>query len=399
LIDYDRLMTILSVPRPNGSQAEAETCQSLCAWLAEQEIPHRIHSFRLYPFYFEAIGIWVILSRTLLAIAIWYRWSWPTLLIAIIGVLGGTLDVALGLPLVSWPGSCTGENILVEFGPSQPRQEVVISAHYDSKTELLDHRQRMFFLKNIRFGVILTLILGFLGPLDHYLLLQNSNLAAITFGTGIAATILLLFLSWGLGLNLSTGRFLKPSHGAVDDGAACAILLGLAKHLAAGEVPLRHTRVMLALFSGEEVNLQGSRAYVSSRDWPLPCAAVNLEVMSQDGDYVLWDKDGSVFKLSPTSSNINHAVSEAVYNMTMRRPRPGGPIISDGASFLAAGIPTAVLGTYDQVWKDTGFHRPSDCLDRVIFERLPEGVAILKRFLEKQDNIPAQSQLINCRQS
>jgi hypothetical protein len=389
LIDYQRLMTILSVPRPNGSQAEAETCQSLCTWLAEQEIPHRIHTFRLYPFYFEAIGIWIILSRTLLAIAIWSRWGWPTLLIAILGVLGGTLDVALGLPLVSWPGSCTGENILVEFEPSQPRQEVVISAHYDSKTELLDHRQRMFFLKNVRFGVILTLFLGLLGPLDHYLLLQGSHLAIVTRGTGIAATIPLLFLSWGLGLNLSIGRLLKPSPGAIDDGAACAILLGLAKELAAGELSLNHTRVTLALFSGEEVNLQGSRAYVSLRDWPMPSVAVNLEVMSQDGDYVLWEQDGSVFGLSPTSSNINHAVSEAVYNMTMRKPRLGGPIISDGASFIAAGIPTAILGTYDQVWKDTGLHRPSDCLDRVIFKRLPEGVEILKRFLEKQDKIPA----------
>jgi hypothetical protein len=389
LIDYRRLMTILSIPRPNGSQAETETCQSLCAWLAEQEIPHRIHAFRLRPFYFEAIGIWIILSRMLLAISIWSRWGWLTLLIAILGVLGGTLDVALGLPLVSWPGSCTGENILIEFEPSQPRQEVIISAHYDSKTELLDHRQRMFFLKSIRFGVMLTLFLGLLGPLDHYLFLQDADLATVTRRLGIAATIPLLFLSWGLGLNLSVGRLLKPSCGAVDDGAACAILLGLAEHLAAGQVSLNHTRVTLALFSGEEVNLQGSRAYVASRDWPMPSVAVNLEVMSQDGDYVLWERDGSVFKLSPTSPNINHALSKAVYNVTMRKPRPGGPIISDGASFLAAGIPTAILGTYDQVWKDTGFHKPTDCLDRVIFERLPEGVEILKRFLEKQDKIPA----------
>jgi hypothetical protein len=391
LIDYQRLMTILSTPRPNGSRAEAIACRSLCTWLSEQGIPHRIHDFRLYPFYFEAIGIWIILSRTLLAVAIWSRWGWPILIIAVLGVLGGTLDVALGLPLVSWPGSCTGENLLIEFGPAQPRQEVIISAHYDSKTELLDHRQRMFFLKNIRFGVVLTLFLGTLGPLNDYLLIQNSKLATTAHGIGIAGTIPLLLLSWGLGLNLSTGRLLKPSCGAVDNGAACAILLGLAKQLAAREVSLHHTRVTLALFSGEEVNLQGSRTYVSSRDWPLPSIAVNLEVMSQDGDYVLWEKDGNVFKLSPTSPEINRTLSEVVYNVTMRKPRSGGPIISDGASFLAAGIPTAVLGTYDQIWKDTGFHKPTDCLDRVVFERLPQGVEILKRFLEKQDKMPAHA--------
>lgn len=391
MIDYQRLMTILSTPRPNGSRAEAVACQSLCSWLSEQDIAHRVQDFRLYPFYFEAIGIWILLSRTLLAVAIWSRWGWLTLIIAVLGILGGTLDVVLRLPLVSWPGSCTGENILIEFEPARPRQEVVLSAHYDSKTELLDHRQRMFFLKSVRFGIMLTLFLGILGPLDDYLRIQNSNMATIAHAIGIAATIPLLLLSWGLGLNLSTGRFLKPSSGAVDNGAACAVLLGLAKQLAAGEVSLRHTRVTLALFSGEEVNLQGSRAYVSSRNWPLPSAAVNLEVMSQDGDYVLWDEDGSVFGLSPTSPEINRALSEVVNNVTMRNPRSGGPIISDGASFLAAGIPTAVLGTYDQVRKDAGFHKPADCLDRVVFERLPQGVEILKRFLEKQDETPTHA--------
>ncbi|HZD58331.1 MAG TPA: hypothetical protein VE136_16485, partial [Anaerolineales bacterium] len=69
MIEYQRLMTILSTPRPNGSWAEAVACHSLCAWLSEQDIPHRVHAFRLYPFYFEAIGIWIILSRTLLAVA------------------------------------------------------------------------------------------------------------------------------------------------------------------------------------------------------------------------------------------------------------------------------------------------------------------------------------------
>ena len=44
------------------------------------------------------------------------------------------------------------ENLVIKFSPPEPKRELILSAHYDSKTELLDHHQRMFFLKNLRLG-------------------------------------------------------------------------------------------------------------------------------------------------------------------------------------------------------------------------------------------------------
>ena len=35
----------------------------------------------------------------------------------------------------------------------------------------------------------------------------------------------MLALAWGLGLNLTMGRFVKQSRGAVDNGAWCAVLM------------------------------------------------------------------------------------------------------------------------------------------------------------------------------
>jgi Zn-dependent M28 family amino/carboxypeptidase len=104
----------------------------------------------------------------------------------------------------------------------------------------------------------------------------------------------------------------KSSQGAVDNGAACAILLGLAERVANGKITLEHTRLTLALFTGEEVNLQGSRAYARGRAFPLPTLAVNLEIMAQNGAYVYWEQDGSVFKLYPTSELANQALRDAV---------------------------------------------------------------------------------------
>lgn len=384
-VDYALLMRLLSTPRPSGSRTERQTLQALQRWLEQRRIPHKLHAFTLYPHLWLGIGLWLIFSRTLLALLIWQRSGWPALAIALLGLLGGLVDVAANLPLVTWFGATRGHNLLIELGPPAPRQELLLLAHYDTKTELLDHRQRMFFVKNLPVGILLTLALGLLGPLDHYLLASGSPAADWTYGLGLLLSLPLLFLAWGLGLNLTLGRFRPPSQGAVDNGAACAILLGLAQRVHSGALTLRHTRLTLALFTGEEVNMQGSLAYVKSRDWPLPAWALNLEVMAQDGHYVLWEQDGFSLKLWPCSSDINQAVAQAVEGVTGEAPLQVGPLNSDGGSFLRQGIPASTLGTYDRQQRDRGFHSAKDNLERVVMERLPEAVEILSTFVKDYD--------------
>ena len=191
----------------------------------------------------------MLCAQTVLAVSVWLRWGWVSSLIAVLGILGGLLDTAFDIPLVTWPGKTTGQNILIEFEAPNPRRELVISAHYDSKTELFDHRIRYFFVRNLPVGIALAIMLGILSPLENYLPVPW---IAPTYILAVALTIPLLFLVWGLGLNLWVGRLRhNPSQGAVDDGAACAILLGLAQDITDGNVPLENTRLTLALFGGE----------------------------------------------------------------------------------------------------------------------------------------------------
>lgn len=386
-MNYSDLMTLLSTPRPNGSPALDETLRSLRLWLDGRLIPHRTHTFTLYPFLWECLGAWIILSRTLLAAAAVLRWGWPALVIALLVLPGGLVDVATGFPLVSFIGRRQGESLILTFDPPDrpPSQELLLSAHADSKTELLDHRQRMFFLKSLRIGILLTVLIGVLSPVDRALLAAASPLAPWSFALQIGMCLALLFLSWGLGLNLSLGRLRPQSTGAVDNGAACAILLGLADRLQRGEIPLEKTRLTLAIFGGEEVNMQGSLAYAKGRAWPLPAAALNLEVMAQDGDYVIWDLDGFSLKLIPTAPEINRCIAQAIQAVTGHPPVHGGPVNSDGGSFLRYGIPAATLGTYHTVWHDRGFHLPSDNLSRIVPARLPEAVEILSHFARSVD--------------
>ena len=374
-VDYTELMQILSRPRPSGSAGERKTISALVDWLTERRLPFRVQAFTLYPYFLICVGLWMLCVHTLLAVSIWLRWGWVSSLIAVLGILGGLLDTAFDIPLVTWPGKTTGKNILIEFEASNPRHELVISAHYDSKTELFDHRVRYFFVRNLPAGIALAIMLGILSPLENYL---PVSWISATYILSVALTIPLLFLVWGLGLNLSLGRLRRnPSQGAVDNGAACAILLGLAQQIADGNVPLENTRLTLALFGGEEVNMQGSRAYALGREWKLPSAALNLEIMAQDGEYVFWEQDGMSLKLFPTDVRLNLAISDAVEKVTGNPARPAGPINSDGYSFMRARVPVAALGTYDCELKESGLHLPSDNLFRVEMAKLVEGVEIL----------------------
>jgi hypothetical protein len=143
--------------------------------------------------------------------------------------------------------------------------------------------------------------------------------------------------------------------------------------------------VTLALFAGEEVAMQGSRAYVGSRDWPLPTIALNLEIMAQDGDHVIWERESNGLRRIPTTPGLNGVVADLVDDVTGSPPRFIDALMSDGFSFLAAGIPATVLGTYHSQMEGGGLHRPTDNLARVVTARLGEGAALLAALLERYD--------------
>jgi hypothetical protein len=407
--ELDELLRLFSTPRPNGSVAIQQTSRAVQTWLHARHIPFQLQPYTQYPYFFEASGVWMILTRTLLAVSAWLGWAWWTPILALAGLLGGTLDSALHLPLVTWPGKRLGENILIDLDLTRSNEpalppggtkapELIFTAHYDSKTELLDHRQRMFFLLNIPTGILLTILVGAAGALQAAWRLNPPAWGTWVYWAGALLSLPLAMLALGYGLDLSLGRLVKPSPGAVDDGAACVILLKLAERLwqgpknmdgSEGDLPEQPNKppinphITIVLFSGEEIDRQGSRAFVRSRMRTGGEAVLNLEAMAQDGNYVTWQRDGSVYRLRPTDKRLDNAIRQAVERITGEAPVGGGPVLSDAASFIERGLPAAVLGTYDRRWKDAGFHRPSDNLERVMVDRIDEGVNILLQFMRE----------------
>jgi hypothetical protein len=331
----------------------------------------------------EAIGISLLIPQALLVLAIWFRLGWPALVIAILGLLVTQLE-AKGFPLLSRFGAGQSENIIIEFAPPQPRQELVLSAHYDSKTELMDHKWRAAFMNRLPIAAVLSLILGLLGLADGFL---NPS-SDVAFFLGVGLSIPHLIIVSGVGANFIFGRFCRPqSQGAVDNGAACAILLDLARLMSNETLTLQQTKLTIALFTGEEIAAQGSTAYVADRGWPLPTIALNLEFCGQNGSYIVWNKygGGSVAHY-PAPPSLNEEIVAAVTHFNQRIELLPGPAGTDSVPFLAKGIPATTLGMMDRELGIGGFHRPADNLGRVVIERLPETRDIVAHILGEYDS-------------
>jgi hypothetical protein len=88
--DYEAWMKLFSIPRPNGSAAERRTERAITRRLTALGIPYEIHSFRSYPHIWQCIGLWLIVSRTALVMAVWIGWGWAALLIALLSLPGGS---------------------------------------------------------------------------------------------------------------------------------------------------------------------------------------------------------------------------------------------------------------------------------------------------------------------
>lgn len=380
------LMQILSIPRLNGSDALKSTRLDLSKWLNTQNISHHVHRFRLYPYFIEIGGLWLLTTVMLLTASIWLRWGWPSLVIATVSLVVIVVEMR-GIPLLSRVIADIGENIVIEFEPQgKIEQEVILSAHYDSKTELLNDTQRAFFMNKLPISMGIVIFLGLIGTLNNLLKNPAEWWSVSLYLFALLLSMLMLILLVPIAINAIFGRFASPSQGVVDNGAGCTILLSIAKHLAAGDIDVEQTKVTIVLFCGEEVIVQGSRAYVADRDFPYPTIAINFDLMGQPGDYVVWKEIGSPLQKFPADVNLNKELRDLVLDKTntellFRK----GPIGTDTLPFLVNGIRATTIGSMDQILGFGGLHTSKDNLTRITSEKIEESTKLLISFLMLRD--------------
>jgi hypothetical protein len=335
----------------------------------------------------ELLGLWLALTGLLLPLAALGRWGWIGLALALATVAVPLLEVRFLRPTVTALVRHPARNLEVGFPSPQPRQEAILCAHLDAKTELLDHAQRAVLLRLGRPAMGLAVVAGLFIALEGLLPPGTARLAAGWLAALVALPVAAYDL--GMGANLVGGRFSpRPSTGTVDNGAAVAVLLEMALRLRRGDLRLKSTTITFLFTVGEEAQMQGALAYVRHRGTAAAAraCAINLEVVGQNGGYLLWEQDGTAMIRLAANAALNEDLARAIEAVSGEPPRRAPLVNSDAFAFLRAGIPAATLGSYDAKLGGRGYHSALDNVDRLDAGRLAETVEVLCRFLEDLDD-------------
>jgi hypothetical protein len=157
-------------------------------------------------------------------------------------------------------------------------------------------------------------------------------------------------------------------NGADDNASGTAALVRVAEHLAGGP-PLRRS-VLFVAFTGEELGLLGSARFVSAGPVPVERmrAMLNMDMVGRlgDGPLIVYGVDTAV----EWRAAVEAAARDAGVDVALRGDGFGP---SDHTSFYARDIP--VLHFFTNVHSD--YHRPTDTWDRIDADGLERVAALV----------------------
>jgi hypothetical protein len=150
-------------------------------------------------------------------------------------------------------------------------------------------------------------------------------------------------------------------HGADDNASGTAAVLAIAEALA--KQPMRRRNVMFTLWSGEEIGLVGSTAFITNPPIPLAEVAtyVNFDMVGRmQNNRLAVDGTGSSDIWPRILERANVA---AGFDLNLS-PDPYQP--TDSSTFNQAGLPTLFFTTGSH----PDYHRPTDTADKIDYEDL-----------------------------
>jgi acetylornithine deacetylase/succinyl-diaminopimelate desuccinylase-like protein len=367
----DLLGPLAETPRENGSTALAETATFLAdvlvqAGVAVERVPFVAHPYRL-----RLAGLVILFGTLAYAWALWTRRARAALAIAVLVPVILLAELDFFVPLFGWPGATTEEHIVGRVPPAQaPVRRLIFTAHYDTKTDLFDHVERApVELLGLPVAVLMiaAALVAWRRPARR--LGRLGAVTAVVYGIAAAASF-------------SAGALVRArSPGALDDGAACAILVRLAARLAAGP-RLAATDVEVALLAAEEIGVQGSWLWARERfggGTGLPTWVVNLDPVGASRELAVVRRETFATRGYPPDAQLVKLL-DAVHRQERGRSLPltrfGGG--TDGRSLLAHGVPAATLISEvpDHVFV-RGLHSVRDDRSRIDRDALDEMVAYL----------------------
>jgi hypothetical protein len=382
-VDWANLLPHFSeAPRENGTEGLATAAASITAQLDRVGVRWELQEVLVHPLEPVALGL-VVFS---LCCAYWWLLRRSRLHAATVTAL---MLAAVPIAQLDWqvpltPGHTAREvNVLGVVSAAEPTQRLVLAAHYDTKTELTDHIVRLPF--QIAGGImVMAAILA-----TPFVTRPRLRALQRVLGGGVLAYGALFALVFSGGALQRT-----RSPGALDNGAACAVLLGAAAILSEGDA-LDTTEVIFAFFAGEEVGAQGSWAFVDDHLSSLPAKRtfmVNLDPVGASRDLTIVHREGGLLRsFQPDRAVVS--LLDAAHHRVMGRPiahtRGGG--ITDAFPFLARDIPAAtIISSVSPFVLPRGLHTGGDVASRIDRDALERTLDFVVEVVRAVDREPKQ---------
>ncbi len=172
---------------------------------------------------------------------------------------------------------------------------------------------------------------------------KSANIIGRLAGTGRASEAVVITAHWDhLGTCRDAGSADRICKGAVDNASGVALMIEVARQVAAGTKPAR--TILFVATTGEEEGLVGARAFVAAPPVPLDriVAAINLDtVATAPAGAPVGTVGRGMTRLDPIVDSEAHRLGRRVdasrwANRFLER--------QDGWAFLEAGVPAIMVG-------------------------------------------------------
>jgi len=377
---------LAEVPRENGTPALHQSASYLLEAFRTAGIEAQRFPYAAHPYETRFLGLFVLVVCVLYFFFARRKRLLAAGLLSLLIPVVVVLDVEFGLPLFGGLRAERQENIVARIPARSAKQRLIFTAHYDTKTDLFDHVVRTP-IQALGFPLCgLMIVAAFTGLAAQKTssigkraerLVNLVGKAALLYGPAFFAA-------------LSAGAVLTArSPGALDDGAACAVLVRAASELAKAP-PLEQTDVEVILFSGEELGAEGSAQYVKVR-FPkhgmLPSYVINLDPIGASSRLAVTGDDRRLFRsyrpdpqIVAGLGSVFRQITKAPLNLTSR----GGT--TDAVSFEARGIPAATLNSEVPPFIiPRGMHTANDKRSRIDVSSLDLTKELIVRFAQEAD--------------
>jgi Peptidase family M28 len=371
----ERLEELERIERPSASEGERRAAEWLVAQFAAVGAEARIEAESAHGTYWWSLGLGAALGTLGAALALRGR----RLPGALLG-LAGTAGIADDFPpnqrrLRRLLPRRTTYNVVCELGDFEVERTIVFIAHHDAPHSGLIFHPKPAQVAD-RLGLIektdtspplMAPVIG--GPL-------LAVLGAISGRRGLAKVGAL----FGLGTIAAMADIgLRPVvPGANDNGAACVVLLALAKRFA--EEPPEGIRVILLSTGSEESFSEGMKAW-GERHFPqLPKEGTLFLCLEALGsDHLLVLRGEGFLKMNEYSPRALAFMDDLAEGLGIRlfpnlRLHNG----TDGLEPHAAGYETAVLASCNDLKQASNYHWPTDIAANINFQTVEQAIHLLQ---------------------